>query len=66
VLPLEIVTQMLAPSKATPRGFVPALNVPKLAPSPARSLVTLLLPLLTTHLEILALRQGGDTVVRAA
>src|SRR6266852_917062 len=38
------VAQMLAPSKATPTGFVPTGNVPSTAPSLARSLVTLLLP----------------------
>jgi hypothetical protein len=32
-------TQMSAPSKAIPSGFVPALNVPRFAPSAARSLV---------------------------
>lgn len=37
------VTQMLAPSKATPTGPVPAAKVPSRAPSLARSLVTLLL-----------------------
>ena len=36
-------TQMLAPSKATPRGSVPTAKVPSTAPSLARSLVTVLL-----------------------
>src|SRR3989442_14935147 len=41
---------MLAPSKATPRGPRPTLKVPSTAPSVARSLVTLLLPLFTTQM----------------
>jgi hypothetical protein len=37
-------TQMLAPSKAMPAGWFPTLKLPSLAPSLARSLVTVLLP----------------------
>src|SRR6266581_3528538 len=40
---------MWAPSNATPSGQVPTANVPRLAPSLARSLVTLSLPKFVTH-----------------
>src|SRR5437899_2822619 len=41
VLLPPFVTQMLAPSKATPVGFVPTAKVPSIVPVLARSLVTL-------------------------
>src|ERR1700674_5398768 len=37
---------MLAPSKATPRGLVPTVKVPRSVPSLARNLVTLLTALI--------------------
>jgi hypothetical protein len=40
VLAFPVVTQMLAPSKATPTGRPPTLNVPRVTPSLARSFVT--------------------------
>src|SRR5260221_14107191 len=44
VLLPEFATQMLAPSKATPLGWSPTVNVPRRVPSLARSLVRVLLP----------------------
>src|SRR5258708_3699125 len=41
---------MLAPSKATPMGWVPTAKVPSVAPLLARSLVTLLLPSFATQM----------------
>src|ERR1022692_4293956 len=41
---------MLAPSKAIPLGFGPAAKVPRTAPVLARSLVTVLSPLLATQI----------------
>lgn len=49
LLPL-FATQILAPSKATPTGVPPTLNVPRLAPSVDRSLVALLLPKFATQI----------------
>jgi hypothetical protein len=43
------VTQTLTPSHATPNGLVPIEYVPRTAPSPDRSFVTLLLPLFAIH-----------------
>ena len=48
-------TQILIPSKATPNGLPPAVKLPRLAPSLARSLVTVLLPDLSPRYW---LRQG--------
>ena len=45
----EFVTQMLAPSKATAYGLVPTANVPNVAPSLERNLVTVLLPAFATQ-----------------
>src|SRR5271157_2485550 len=45
----EFATQMKAPSKATPHGRVPTGKVPRLAPSAARSSVTVLLPEFVTQ-----------------
>src|ERR1700730_4595354 len=41
---------MFAPSKATPRGLVPTLKVPRSVPSLARSLSTVLSALFTTQM----------------
>src|SRR5260370_1456339 len=41
---------MLVPSNAMPVGLVPTAKVPRTAPSLARNLVTLLLPLLATQM----------------
>src|SRR5204863_382553 len=50
MLPPVFVTQMLAPSKATPRGSGSTANVPSVVPSLARSLVTLLLSKFVTQM----------------
>src|SRR5947209_7386985 len=41
---------MLLPSKATPKGMLPTAKVPRVAPSLARSSVTLLLPAFATQM----------------
>src|SRR5438132_1301032 len=46
----SLVTQMSAPSKATPTGNFSTGKVPRIAPSLARSLVTLLLPLFAVQM----------------
>ena len=45
----QFATQMLAPSKAIPRGRDPTGTVPRFAPSLARSFVTLFAPEFVTH-----------------
>lgn len=50
VLLLWFVTHMLAPSKAASLGWLPTAKVPTTAPSRARSLVTLLLPVFATQM----------------
>jgi len=50
VLPLVFTTHILVPSKATPTGPLPTLNVPIFVPSLARSLVTVLSPWFPTQI----------------
>src|ERR1035438_6447973 len=45
-------TQMLVPSKATPRGALPTAYVPSTAPVPASNLVTVLSPSFTTQIFV--------------